>query len=103
MLAVAVTYQLYARKVSAIAAFVCLISVLGYGTFLLIAVEKAAAQQTYASRAQNISASLADLESQYLAESSTLTPERATALGLVPVLPSQIAYEQTSASALSLR
>ena len=103
MTAQVLAYQNYARKLAAFAVLICLISVVCYGVFLLLTVEKAAAQQKYESNAQSISASLASLESQYLAESAALTPQKAQDLGMVPVPASHIAYENISAPTFSMR
>jgi hypothetical protein len=103
MTAQIIAYQLHARRAIALASLVCLMSVLCYGAFLLMTVEKAALQQKYESDARHIGASLADLESHYLEQSATLTPLRAHDLGLVPVASKNIAYEQVAAPTLSLR
>lgn len=103
MFAKVIAYQNYARQVSALAALICLFSIVLYGVFLLLAVEKAAAQQKYEGEARSISASLAGLESQYLAESSAMTPQKAQEMGLVAVPASRVAYEQITAPTFSLR
>ncbi len=103
MFTLAITYQNTARQVTALAVLVCFISVVCYGVFLLVAVEKAAAQQKYESSARDIGASLATLESQYLAQSNALTQARAKDFGLVHVPTSQIAYQEISAPRFSLR
>ena len=96
-------YQDYARRATALAALVCMLSIVCYGVFLLVAVEKVAAQQNYRSEAHSISATLATLESQYLVQSAQLTPQKAAALGLVPVPTNGVAYQQTGAPRFSLR
>lgn len=102
-LAAVFNYQIYARRVSLFALAACLVAVVCYGVLLLITVERAAEKQQYQSEVQDTNQTLAALESQYLAESAALTPDKAAELGLTPVPVSRIAYQGTQAPALSMR
>ncbi|MGH7141385.1 MAG: hypothetical protein ACREGH_02000 [Minisyncoccia bacterium] len=102
-LAAVLEYQTYARRTAALALLVCLAAAIAYSALLLLTVERAALKQQYQAQAQAANASLASLESQYLAESSALTPEKAAQLGLVPVPVSRIAYQQPASPVLSMR
>jgi hypothetical protein len=102
MLALAFTYQHIARQLTALASLVLFVSVVLYGTFLLLAVGRAAALEGYQSDARDLEATLAQLESQYLAQEQELTPGSASQYGLVGITSQQVAYV-AEGSALSMR
>jgi hypothetical protein len=85
------------------ASFLTFVSVILYGAFLLVTVEKAALSQKYESDARDIGQALATLETQYLAASNDLTPDRAAMLGLVTVPSNRIAYQDANKETFSLR
>ena len=103
MLAQVIAYQPVARQIITFASIVCFISVMLYGMFLLFAIGKAAAQQKYEGDARDIIASLATLETHYLAASNALTLQKAQELGLVIIPSAQVAYVEADAPTLSLR
>ena len=100
--AVAVTYQPYIPRVAALFAIATAISLALYGTFLLEAVLHTASRSSAERQIQSISEKLSALETQYLAQTQSLTPQEAAALGyVVPRDISQV-YEEGQASSLSL-
>lgn len=101
--AITLSSQIYLSRLSFILACVCAVSALLYGIFLLEAVAHAASQTNAQRSIKQISAQLADMEAQYLANSLSLTKEKAHELGYV--LPEQVTtvFATAAASAISIR
>lgn len=95
----------YLNRISVLLALVCALSVLVYGVLLLEAVAHAASQTTAQREIGQLTAALGDLEAQYLAQSQSLTPQRAAAMGYVAPDPSEITtvFATAPTQSLSLR
>lgn len=78
-----VLYHAYLARVAALLAALCALSVFLYGIFLLMAVAHTAARSEAQSQIVHLSASLGDLEAQYLSQDRMITPEHAQELGYV--------------------
>ncbi|HEX8994137.1 MAG TPA: hypothetical protein VF803_02695 [Candidatus Paceibacterota bacterium] len=94
--------QHYARRTVAFSAALIVLAVFLYGAFLLIAVERTAKRTTAEAQIATLSSEVGMLQSQYLAEMRTITPERATVLGFVAPKQSDIAYVDENTRALTL-
>jgi hypothetical protein len=98
-----VTIQHYLNRAAVLLACMCAVSVLLYGTFLLLAVAHAASQTDAQRQVQQISANLGDLEAQYLSYSRGLTREKAIELGFVMPQDVTTVFATAALGALSLR
>ncbi len=96
-------YHLYLTRVGAGLAVVCALSVFLYGTFLLLAVEHAAARTAAQDNIGALAAEVGDLETQYLAAARALTPDSAASLGYVAPREVSTIYAGSSYHTLSLR
>lgn len=79
----AVIYQPYLNRMLIFLVVILTVSVFLYCAFLLEAVANAAAKTTAERNTAQLTEQLSSLENQYLVLTQSLTPERATALGLV--------------------
>ncbi len=98
----ALMIQNYARHMIAICAAAIIVAAFLYGTFLLLAVERTATRAKADAQATAIASELGLLQSQYLAQTQTLTPALAAELGFVTPKSADIAYVDTNTRALSL-
>ncbi len=80
---VAVMYQPYVSRTLVVLAVLLTISVFLYSAFLLEAVAHAASKTVAQNQTQKLTEHLSSLESQYLALTQAITPERAALLGFV--------------------
>ena len=94
-------YQLYLARVTAALCVVTALSVFLYGTFLLMAVSHTASRTQAQHSIAEVSARVSDLEGSYLAATKDITPDRATALGLVAPVQVATLYTQAPTTALS--
>jgi hypothetical protein len=76
-------YNIYVGRAVAVMLGVILVSVLLYGALLLGAVSHAAGRTAAEQSVRTLSAQVSELESQYLAATQDLSPERAAAMGFV--------------------
>ncbi|MDE1924777.1 MAG: hypothetical protein KGH79_01170 [Patescibacteria group bacterium] len=96
----ALRYQQLLSRAAVALACICAVSAFLYGVFLLEAVAHTAALQSAEAQVIALNAKLGDLESQYLAQTASLTPERAAALGFV--VPADITTVFVTAASKSL-
>jgi hypothetical protein len=98
-------YHLYLTRAIAVLVAICALSVFLYGTFLLLAVEHAAAATAAQNTTETLAAHIGDLEAQYLTATRAITPDTATELGFVTPSPSVVStvFATASYNALSLR
>lgn len=92
-------YRLYARRTAATLAGVVAVSIFAYGAFLLLAVAHAAELGAMEERAAAVESRVSQLQARYLAETKSLTLERALAMGFVePVREDTVAAEAAGLS-----
>ena len=103
VVSIALTYQPLLSRAAVVLACLCAISCFLYGVFLLEAVAHTAARASADRQVQTLSVQLGDLESQYLASTEALTPERAQALGFVTPTSVTTVYADAASRSLSLR
>ena len=96
------TYNLYVSRVLALLAGICALAVFLYGTFLLIAVGHTAARTTAQEVINHTGVGVTELEVRYLAETKSLTPERAAELGFVTPLGASVSTVFATAATRSL-
>ncbi len=96
-------YQPYVSRTLLVLAVILTVSVFLYSGFLLEAVAHAASKTTAQNQTQKLSEHLSTLESQYLALTQAITPERASALGFVtPVVVASV-YAKGESATLSFQ
>lgn len=100
---VAVMYQPYISRTLALLAVALTVSVFLYSAFLLEAVAHAASKTSAESEGQKISEHLSSLESQYLALTQSITPQKAAMLGFVAPQNVVSVYAKGDGASLSLR
>ncbi len=100
---VAVLYQPYMSRTAALLAIVIAISIFLYSTFLLEAVVHAAAETTAERQLQSINEQLGTLEGHYLTLTQSLTPQKATELGLVTPTALATVYAEGESGSLSFQ
>jgi len=93
-------YHLYVRRAVALLATVVVVCAFLYGFLLLEAVSHAASQAQARREIATLSSKVGRLQSEYLAATKALTPERARALGFVP--PEAVAVVYAKEGSLSL-
>lgn len=100
---VAGMYQPYVSRTLVLLAVLLAMSVFLYSAFLLEAVAHAASKTSAESQAQKISEHLSTLESQYLALTQAITPEKAAQLGFVTPPMVASVYAKGGAGTLSFQ
>lgn len=98
----ALRYQPLLSRAAVVLACVCAISAFLYGAFLLEAVAHTAALTTAEEQIVALNAKLGDLEAQYLSQTESLTPDRATALGFVTPTDVTTVFANAESKSLSL-
>ncbi len=98
----AVVYQPYLNRALVFLVVILTVSVFLYCAFLLEAVANAAAKTTAERSTEQLTEQLSALENQYLTLTQSLTPERATALGLVTPTNVTSVYAHGESGSLSL-
>jgi len=96
-------YHLFFTRAGAALAATTVLSIFLYGTFLLLAVEHAAARTNAQHQIDKLAAHVGDLETQYLTAARTLTPDTAAQLGFVPPTTVTTVYATAASRSLSLR
>src|SRR5581483_5806180 len=76
-------YQLYLSRTIAALMFICALSVFFYVVFLMVAVEHTAGRTVAQSKIDALTVEVSALETHYLSNMETLTPQRAAELGYV--------------------
>ncbi len=89
------------KRLAAASAAVIAVSAFLYGAFLLVAVLHTATRAKPEAAIETLSAELGTLQSRYLAETQTLTPQRAKELGFVVPEPAALVYASEPSRALS--
>jgi hypothetical protein len=95
-------YQAYAGRTVAALATVSAVAVFLYGALLLGAVSHAAGRTQAERELRSLGSSLGALESQYLAQTRAISPERAAAMGFVAPQSVSVVFAQR-APGLTLR
>jgi hypothetical protein len=101
--ALAINVDAYLRRVLAALAALCTVSAFLYGIFLLEAVAHAAHKTALERDIRTVSSQLSTLETEYLALSSTLTPERAGTLGLEAPKDTTTVFATVKTRSLSIK
>ena len=96
-------YQIYVSRSIAVLAGICALAVFLYGVFLMIAVEHTATRTAVQSQVDALTLQLGSLETQYLTESRTLTPEYAAQLGYVTPTQTTAVFTDSDANSLSFK
>ena len=94
-------YNTYTPRVIALLAGVAGIAVFLYGALLLGAVAHTAARTAAEKQVRSLSVSVSALESEFLTETKSLSPERAAALGFVA--PAAVVTVYAGTGSLTLR
>lgn len=94
---------LYLPQVSAVGAMLAAIGAFAYGILLLMTVSHAAASQSAQAQIRELTAQVAQLESQYLAQTQAITPSTVTELGFVQPKHVSTVYAQSDTGVLSMR
>jgi hypothetical protein len=92
------SFQPYLPRIAAGLAGLCALAIFLYGVFLLLAVMHTAARTSVEKQIGTTVAALGDLEATYLAQTKSLTPEYAAALGFTA--PSAVSVVFTAAHTL---
>lgn len=100
---VAAVYQPYLNRALILLTVVLAMSVFLYGAFLLEAVAHAASKTTADAQIESVSEQLSSLETQYLALTQAITPEKATALGFVAPTTLTSVYAHGESGSLSFQ
>ena len=93
-------YELYNKRIFALLGSFVALCVFAYGALLLGAVAHTAHRTEAQGQIEHLNAQVSRLESQYLTQTQTLSPERAAALGFVA--PQQVATVFASVHTLTL-
>jgi hypothetical protein len=95
-------YQLHLSRALTTLGVVSALCVFLYGIFLLMAVSHTASRAEAQRTIDAISAHVSELESQYLSEQRTLTPEYAQTLGFVEPTHRTVVYAHTTEGAITI-
>ena|ERR1043166_1416305 len=85
-------YNLYAARALQALTALCAVSAFMYGAFLLLAVAHAARLGSLERESRSLTAQVSAAQSEYLAQTRELTPERAAALGFVAPAQTTVVY-----------
>lgn len=94
--------NIYVTRATAVLAGVCTMAVFLYAVFLLIAVAHTASRTTAERAIGEITAHVADLQTQYLAQTKNITLAHATELGFTSPVAVSTVYENSAEHGLSL-
>lgn len=92
---IVLVYNQYIRRVVALLALVCAVSVFLYGTFLLMAVAHAASIASTIRQVRTVTTEVSKLESTYLTLTKSLTIGDATSLGYIKPAAIAVIYATT--------
>ena len=93
-------YNIYAPRIIALLVGIVGVSVFLYGAMLLGAVAHTAARTSAEQEVRSLTASISSLESEFLAGTKAISPERAAALGFVH--PQAVSTVYANAGSLTL-
>lgn len=100
---VATMYQPYVSRTIVVLSIVLAVSIFLYSAFLLEAVAHAASKTVAEAQVRSIGVHLSTLESQYLALTQAITPQKAAALGFVQPAVVLSTYATSQAGSLSFQ
>ena len=91
-------YSLWVRRLSALLAGICAVSVFLYGILLLMAVSHAARLSGINDQLQTLTSEISAAENTYLSDTESLSPATAAAMGLIKPSSVSIVYAPTAAA-----
>lgn len=97
-----IALSLYLNRTSALFAGLIAFGAFAYGVLLLTTVMHAASEHTAQARIHELSARVAQLESRYLAQTQSITPDTVSQLGFVVPQKVSTVYTNTGDRGLSI-